>query len=182
MLELHLPAEEVFDRKESKIYKLPEITLRLEHSLLTISKWETIWELPFLSEEKKTNDQLHSYVSIMAGGNLEEETLNRLGQSHYEKLNTYLNAKHSATWFSDPPNQRKSTQTVTSELIYFWMTTYNIPFECENWPFARLMNLIRIASIKNDPDKGKKKRNKSQMLSERAMLNQKRREELGTTG
>lgn len=118
----------------------------------------------------------------MAGGDLDELTLSRLTSEHYEKLNAYLSSKQSATWFSEPPGQKKSTQTVTSELIYFWMTTYNIPFECENWPFPRLMNLIRIASIKNDPEKGKKKRNKSQMLSERAMLNKKRREELGTTG
>lgn len=182
MLELHLPETEFFDRANSKIIRVPEVTLHLKHSLLTLSKWETIWEIPFLGEGKKTTEQLYSYVNIMAGGDLDELTLSRLTSEHYEKLNAYLSSKQSATWFSESPNQRRSTQTVTSELIYFWMTTYNIPFECENWPFPRLMNLIRIASIKNDPDAGKKKRNKSQMLSERAMLNKKRREQYGTTG
>lgn len=182
MLEIKLPEQEFFDRGTSKIRRMPEVTLRLEHSLLTISKWETIWEVPFLSEEKKTNEQLYSYVNVMSGGDLSEETLSRLNADHYKKLNDYLNAKHSATWFSEPPGQRRSTQTITSELIYYWMTAYNIPFECETWPLARLMNLIRIASIKNDPDAGKPKKNKSQMLSERAMLNKKRREQYGTSG
>lgn len=182
MLELHLPAMELFDRKNSKIRRVPELTLRLEHSLLTISKWETIWEIPFLSDTKKTNEQLYSYVSVMSNGDASEETLSRLTPEHYEKLNEYLNARHSATWFSDSPTKSRGTQTVTSELIYFWMTTYNIPFECESWPLARLMNLIRIAALKNDPESGKKKKSKSQMMSERAMLNKKRREQYGTTG
>lgn len=180
MLEIHLPEKEYFDRINSKIRKVPEINLVLEHSLFTIAQWETKWEAPFLSETQKTTEQLVSYISIMAGEDLSEETIDRLTTTDFNKIKEFLNAKHSATWFSDSPGRQRSTQVTTTELIYYWMTAYNIPFECERWHLARLMNLIRIASIKNDPEP--KKRKKSEMLSERAALNAKRRAEMQTKG
>lgn len=180
MLEIRIPEAEFFDRKNSKIRRVPEKVLNLEHSLLTVSKWETKWEVPFLSDAKKTSEQLFSYISIMAGEELDEDLQSRLTNEHFEQIRNFLNAKHSATWFSDTPGARKNTQATTSELIYYWMTAYNIPFECERWHLARLMNLIRIASIKNDPEP--KKRKKSEMLSERAALNAKRRAEMNTPG
>lgn len=180
MLEIHLPEQEYFDRRNSKIKAVPEIHLVLKHSLLTISEWETIWEVPFLSQSQKTTEQLHSYISIMAGTELSEQTLDRFTRADYKKIRDFLNAKHSATWFNDKPGKGGRTQITTTELIYYWMTIYNIPFKCEEWPLSRLMNLIRIASIKNDPEP--KKRNRTEMLNERAALNAKRRAEMNSKG
>lgn len=182
MLEIEIPETEVFDEKTSKLYKLPAVSLRLEHSLLSLSKWEEMWETPFLSNTKKTTDQLVSYVKLMSETPLDDSVLARFTNENYTKLNNYLNAKHSATWFSDEGSTTGAKQTVTSELIYYWMTAFNIPFECEKWPLARLMNLIKIAQIKNDTDQKKSGRPKSQMLSERAALNAKRREEMKSKG
>ena len=183
MLEIEIPETEVFDEKTSKLYKLPAVSLRLEHSLLSLSKWEEIWETPFLSNTKKTTDQLVSYVKLMSETPLDDSVLARFTSENYKKLNNYLNAKHSATWFSDEGSTTGAKQTVTSELIYYWMTAFNIPFECERWPLARLMNLIKIAQIKAEQQNPKKnKRPQSQMLSERAALNAKRREEMKSKG
>ena len=182
MLEIKIPEAELFDERTSKLIRLPEVVLHLEHSLRSLSKWETRWGVPFLSNTKKTREQLVSYVSLMSETPIEEATLDRFGPEEYQALNDYLNAKHSATWFSEEPKTSTANKTVTSELIYYWMTAFNIPFECDTWPLARLMNLINIAQIKNDTDPKKRNRPKSQMLSERAALNAKRKAELNTRG
>ena len=184
MLELVLPETELFDEKNSKIIRLPKSTLRLEHSLLSLSKWESVWEVPFISREPKTREQLMSYIAIMSLDPISVEDLQRLESVHFETINEYLERKHSATWFSDTGSKGGTGRTITSELIYYWMTSYNVPFVCETWPLARLMNLIRIAQIKAeeaDPNR-KNKRPSSTMLSERAALNAKRREQLNSKG
>lgn len=148
MLEMKIPESEYFDEKTYKLFRLPEVVLHLEHSLLSVSKWETLWETPFLSDTKKTPEQLISYVGLMSVTPIKDTELARFGPKQYQELNNYLNAKHSATWFSDENQKGSSRQPVTSELIYYWMTAFNIPFECQTWPFSRLMNLIKIAQIK----------------------------------
>ena len=182
MLEIKIPEAELFDERTSKLIRLPEVVLHLEHSLRSLSKWETRWGIPFLSNTKKTREQLVSYVSLMSEIPIDESVLDRFGPEQYQALNDYLNAKHSATWFSEEPKSASGNKTVTSELIYYWMTAFNIPFECDAWPLARLMNLIKIAQIKNDTDPKKRNKPKSQMLSERAALNAKRKAELNTRG
>lgn len=182
MLELTIEASESFDPRRSKIVRHPEIRVSLEHSLLAISKWESIWEIPFLGREQKTQEQLASYVIIMSDGKLTEEDLLRFTEEDYEKIRTLLNRKYTATYFSDSATDKGPSQIVTSELLYYWMTANNIPFECERWHISRLMTLIRVAAIKNNPEPQKNGRVTSQILSERAALNKKRREELGTTG
>ena len=181
MLELTLEEAELFDEKTSRFVRFPARKVRLEHSLLSMSKWESVWEIPFLTQTKKTQEQLLSYIEFMCLDSPPDD-LWRMPKTEMEKLNTYISAKHSATWFSDDGETGTSTQTVTSELVYYWMTAFNIPFECENWPFSRLMNLIRIAQIKNADPKKNKGRPRSRMLSERAALNAKRRAEMKTEG
>ena len=183
MLEMKIPESEYFDEKTYKLFRLPEVVLHLEHSLLSVSKWETLWETPFLSDTKKTPEQLISYVGLMSVTPIKDTELARFGPKQYQELNDYLNAKHSATWFSDENQKGSFRQTVTSELIYYWMTAFNIPFECQTWPFSRLMNLIKIAQIKAEAANGKKNnRPKSHMLSERAALNAKRRDDMQSKG
>lgn len=185
MLEMTIDETEVFDEKTMRIYKLEPVTVRLEHSLLSLSKWETYWEKPFLTDEKKTKEQLLSYVQFMSEEPIPMQTLSRFEKKHFEALNEYLESKHSATFFSDEPTFTGRKKIVTTELIYYWMTAFNIPFECERWPLARLMNLIRIAQIKAeeaDPTKKKRRRSSSELLSERSALNAKRREQLKSKG
>ena len=182
MLELELPERRYFDESTRKFFTKPPMTLRFEHSLLSLSKWESIWEVPFLSRTSKTDEQLRSYLKCMSFDPITDDTIARLTETHYTELQKYLGAKHSATWFNDEGSGGGTGQTVTSELIYFWMASYNIPFECESWQLPRLMNLIKIASIKNDTDPKKNRRSRSQMLSERAALNAKRRAEAGNGG
>ena len=97
MLEIKIPEAELFDERTSKLIRLPEVVLHLEHSLRSLSKWETRWGIPFLSNTKKTREQLVSYVSLMSETPIEESILDRFGQEEYQALNDYLNAKHSAT-------------------------------------------------------------------------------------
>lgn len=183
MLEIAIEETEFFNEQTMKLIRVPAVTLRLEHSLRSLSKWETIWETPFFSDTKKTPEQLLSYVSQMSETSIDDMTLSRFGKIEFEKLNKYLSGKHSATWFSDEGQKTTRGPIVTSELIYYWMTAYNIPFECDGWPLPRLMNLIKIAQIKTEQQNPKKtRRPQSQMLSERAALNAKRRAEMNSKG
>lgn len=185
MLEIAIEETEFFNEKSMKLIRVPSVTLRLEHSLRSLSKWETFWEIPFYSDKKKTPEQLLSYVSQMSEDPIDDFTLSRFGKDEFDKLNKYLGSKLSATWFSDEGDEKPGRgPIVTSELIYYWMTAFNIPFECDTWPLPRLMNLIKIAQIKaeqQNPNK-KNRRPKSQMLSERAALNAKRRADMNSKG
>ena len=184
MLEIVIEETELFNEKSMKLIRVPSVTLRLEHSLRSLSKWETEWEIPFFSEKKKTPEQLLSYVGKMSEDPIDDFTLSRFGQDEFSKLNKYLGSKLSATWFSDEGDKKPGRgPIVTSELIYYWMTAFNIPFECDTWPLPRLMNLIKIAQIKTEQQNPKKnKRPQSQMLSERAALNAKRRADMNSKG
>lgn len=166
-----------------KIVRVPERKLRLEHSLSSMSKWEEKWEIPFLSKTRRTPQQLLSYVESMSLEPIDEYTLAAITKKQFEEINDYLSSKRSATWFSDEGSEKSNGTVVTSELIYYWMTAFGIPFECDKWPIQRLMNLIKIAQIKTEQQNpNKKKRPTSSMLSERAALNAKRRAELNSTG
>lgn len=184
MLEIVIKETELFNEKSMKLIRVPSVTLRLEHSLRSLSKWEMEWEIPFYSDQKKTPEQLLSYVSQMSEDPIDDFTLSRFGQDEFNKLNKYLGSKLSATWFSDEGDKKSGRgPVVTSELIYYWMTAFNIPFECDTWPLPRLMNLIKIAQIKTEQQNPKKnKRPQSQMLSERAALNAKRRADMNSKG
>lgn len=178
MLEIVIPEREWFDERSSRILRFRGATITLEHSLLSISKWESIWEVPFLTDTKKSPDQLKSYVELMVVGEAPTNFTHQLSKENLEQINKYIEAKHSATWFSEDPSAKGSHKTVTSELVYYWMTAFNVPFECENWQFSRLMNLLKIAMIKQEEQTKKKShRSRSQMLSERSALNAKRLKE-----
>ena len=175
MLELHIPQGELFDFESSKIVKLPAIDVRLEHSLLSMSKWESKWEIAFQSKfHKKTPEQIISYVEMMEIDG-KYGFGHRLTAEQIEKVNELLQAKRSATWFNDEDRKTTGGNTVTSELIYYWMTAFNIPFECDKWPLNRLLNLVKICMIKHEEQtKKKSRRSRSEMLSERSALNAKR--------
>lgn len=158
------------------------ITLKLEHSLSSMSKWESIHEKPFYNKEQMTPEELVSYVTQMCLTDLDPQLYaNRLKADHFVAVMDYINSKQSATWFKDI-EQKKSgpSEVITNELIYFWMIKFDIPFApCEEWHLNRLMTLIKIISIKSA--KPKKMSRAEQMAQQRA-LNEQRRREMGTSG
>lgn len=160
--------------------ELEAVELSFEHSLISISKWESEYKKPFFGREDKTIEEGAFYIKCMLlTENVPDATLNRLSKSNVKAITDYINDKQSATWFRDDPNQRPSREVITSELIYYWLVQFNIPFEVENWHLNRTMTLIKIAGIKQTKPK---KMSKAQQMEEYRSLNAKRREALGSSG
>lgn len=181
MLELEIPAKEMYNEDTNEfLYSKPTI-LRLEHSLVSISKWEAKWKKPFLLKGYEfPREEMVDYIRCMTiNQNVDPMTYKLLTRKEFEKVNAYIEDELTATKFSNL-NSRPNTQVVTSELVYYWMTVHNIPFECQKWHFSRLMTLIQICSIKNNPDSNKM--SKQAILAQNRALNAKRRKNLKTRG
>lgn len=179
MLEITIPARELFDETTCEFTYMNEQTLRLEHSLVSLSKWESKWCKPFLSKEKKTLEETIDYIKCMTlTQNVNDTVYQFLGNENINKINKYIESPMSATTFG-PENSRPNREIVTSELIYYWMIALNIPFECQKWHLNRLLTLIKVCSIKNQPPK---KMSKGELMSRNAALNAARRKQLNTKG
>lgn len=180
MLKLTVPATELYDEVNNQFITLDETTLELEHSLVSLSRWESKWEKPFLSPDKKTSDETWGYIQDMC---LDEEVsfdvLNRLDQSHIEKINSYIEDKMTATWFTELPGKPPSREIITAEIIYYWMIALNIPLECEEWHLNRLFTLIKVLNQKNQPEK---KVSRNEAAAQRRALNEKRKAQMKTSG
>lgn len=156
-----------------------DVTLRLEHSLISISKWESKWCVPFLSSEK-TPEQILDYIKCMTLNPVDDSVYDRLTRKNIQDINDYIAAPMTATVVNDPTSKRRnSTEFVTSELIYYWMIAYNIPVEFEKWHINRLIMLIRVCSAKNEPAK---KMSKSEVAASYRALNAARKAKLHTKG
>jgi hypothetical protein len=179
VLTIHLQSQEFFDEEKSEFVTVPGVDLELEHSLVSLSKWESIYEKPFLGKDKKTTEEILGYVRAMiVSENVPEGALSLLTEDDFDKINDYIEAKMTATWFSDkktPP----SREVITSELIYYWMISFNIPLSCENWHLNRLFTLIRVCSTKNQPEK---KMSKRELMARNRALNEQRRAQYNTSG
>jgi len=169
---------EGFNEATNEFVAAESETVELEHSLVSLSKWESKWELPFLSNEKKTDEQVLDYVKMMSSAPLSEELLSKFTPEIYSAINNYINSKMTATWINDH-QEAKSTEIVTSELIYYWMIALGIPFECQHWHLNRLLMLIKVCNLKNAPPK---KMSRAEMQQRNRDLNAQRRAELGTKG
>lgn len=185
MLKVYVPEQEVFDEKKNEFIKLKAVNLSLEHSLVSISKWEAIFLKPFIVNTKtddKTPEEIIKYIECMTiTQNVDFRIYKCLPKNVVEQIREYIASPLSATTFSNRTNKAPSREVITSELIYFWMTAYNIPFECEKWPIQRLLNLIKICSIKNDPN-GSKKMSKKDVMASNTALNAARRARAGSRG
>lgn len=180
MLTITVPGGESFDNDTQKFVYTTDVTITLEHSLVSLSKWEALLEKPFLGREKKTIEETFAYIQAMClTPDVEPEVFYRLTKENLDEVNNYIGAKMSATWFTDNKNQRPSREIITSELIYYWMTALNIPLECEHWHLNRLFTLIKVAGEKNSP---KKKMGRSEALAQQRALNAQRQAEYGTAG
>lgn len=187
MLTITIPKSRLWDTKEEAFINIKEQTLSLEHSLVSISKWEAKWHKPFISDEKKTQEQTLDYIKYMTlTQNVDNNVYNALTKENFEEITAYIENKMTATWFSEPKNAPQvpgKKEIITSELIYYWMIALEIPFECQKWHLNRLLTLIKVCNAKAKAANGKKSSvNKREILANNAELNAARRKKLGTSG
>lgn len=180
MLRIVIPAVEEWDENKQEFINAPEQILQLEHSLVSLSKWESKWCKAFMSKQEKTYEETLDYIKCMTvTQNVKPETYNRLTSSNVEEINKYIESPMTATYFSDNEKGRINNEVVTAELVYYWMIALNIPFECQKWHLNRLLTLIKVCNIKNQPPK---KMSKGEIMSRNAALNAARKKQLNTRG
>lgn len=180
MLEITIPSRELYDDATQQFINTKEQTLRLEHSLVSLSKWESKWCKVFLSKREKTLEETIDYIRCMTlTQNVDPNIYNYLTNENITQINQYIEAPMTATTFTEDRSSKGNGELVTSELIYYWMIALNIPFECRKWHLNRLLTLIRICNIKNQPPK---KMGKRDTVSQYAQLNAARRKQLNTKG
>lgn len=182
MLRIIVPPLELFDEETQKFINKPGSSIELEHSLVSLSKWESKFCKPFLVSGSKTDEEVEFYIeSMILTPDPPDNLFYRLGQENLDLINSYIESDESATTFSDMNNKRGrgGQEIVTSELIYFWMVSYNVPFETQYWHLNRLFALLRICNIKNSKQKPMSQREIAQRNRE---LNAQRKAQLGTTG
>ena len=180
MLRITIPAVEQWDEAKQEFIYTKEQTLSLEHSLVSLSKWESKWCKAFLTKDEKTFEETLDYIKCMTlTQNVDPEVYNYLTNGNINEINEYIEAPMTATYFSDEKTSKISREQVTAELIYYWMIALNIPFECQKWHLNRLLTLIKVCNIKNQPPK---KRSKKDIMSRNAALNAARRKQLNTKG
>lgn len=180
MLQITIPAYEGWDESANEFVEFKEQTLQLEHSLISLSKWESKWCKSFLSRTEKTYEETLDYVKCMTlNSNVKPDVYRGLTNENVQTITEYINAPMTATVFSDNAKGGSNREVVTAEIIYYWMVTYNIPFECQKWHLNRLLTLIKVCNIKNAPPK---KMNRRDILSRNAALNAARKKRLNTSG
>ena len=180
MLQITIPGIELWDESREIFTQTKEQTLQLEHSLVSLSKWESKWGKAFLSKQEKTYEETIDYIKCMTiTQNVDPNIYNCLSKSIIDKITEYIEAPMTATYFSKEQSSGNSREQVTSELIYYWMIALNIPFECQKWHLNRLLTLIRVCNIKNQPPK---KMSKRAIMSRNAAINAARRKQLNTKG
>ena len=181
MLQIIVPiTPEGWDDEKQEFVEPETIELQLEHSLVSLSKWESKWCKPFLSDKEKTDEETLDYVKYMTlTQNVDPDVYNHLTQANHLAIRNYINAPMTATTFSEDKNGKRSREVITAELMYYWMISLNIPFECQNWHLNRLLTLVRVCNIKNQPPK---KRSKRETASRYAAMNAARRKQYNSKG
>lgn len=180
MLTVTIPSAERFDEETNTFITTKAQTLQLEHSLVSLSKWEAKWCKPFLTKEQKTSEEIIDYIRCMTiTQNVDPNIYYSMTTEILQKIVDYIEAPMTATTINDQKKGGSGREIVTSELIYYWMVAAQIPFECQKWHLNRLLMLIRICEIKNAPPK---KMSKHEILSRNKSLNAARKAALGTSG
>ena len=180
MLRITIPAVEEWDEVTEQFIQAKEQTLCLEHSLVSLSKWESKWNKAFLSNKPKTDEEVLDYIKCMTiTQNVPPDTYNRLSRENLEEINQYIEAPMTATVVNEDGTAKKSREIVTAELIYYWMIALNIPWECQKWHLNRLITLVKVCNVKNSPPK---KRSARDIMSRNAKLNAARRKQFNSRG
>ena len=181
MLEITIPGTEEWDEDKEEFITTKETTLRLEHSLVSLSKWESRWGKPFLDSEDKTIEETLDYIRCMTlTQNVDPNVYYGLTSENVKQVEAYILAPMTETTISRRNNKTFAPkETITSELIYYWMIALNIPFECQKWHLNRLITLIEVCNIKNSPPK---KLSRNELLMRNTELNAQRRKALNSKG
>lgn len=170
MLKIKVSTAESYDEESSTFTTSSSWCVDLEHSLVSVSKWESLWEKPFLGKDDKTTDETISYVRMMiVGAEPPPEVFLILLKDHLPEIKDYIEAKMTATTVPETPGASGNRETITAELVYYWMVSMRIPVEFEHWHLNRLLMLIRVISFKNEP-----KKNRKPNLADRRALNRQR--------
>lgn len=179
MLEITITEPELYDEVNEMFLPTKVHTIRLEHSLVSMSKWESKWRKPFLSKNDKSTEETMDYIKCMTiTQNVDPKIYDYISSREIKQITEYINSPQTATTFSDK-NGKPSREIITSEIVYYWMIALNIPFECQKWHLNRLLTLIKVCSIKNTPPK---KSNKADTLSRYAALNKARKNKMQSKG
>lgn len=183
MLLIDIPEIEFYDEGQNKFLTSKGTTLLLEHSLASLSKWETIYSKPFLDGKTKSTEETHKYIMCMnLAPTPSDDVYKKLSDDNIREISLYISSKQTATWFKEGPGgNRPSTEIVTNEIIYYWMIAHSIPFEAQYWHLSKLLTLIQVCNEKNKPAKRSKMGTREQASSRRS-LNAQRKSELGTSG
>lgn len=181
MLTIHIPSKSVFNEETNEFIDFKGQTIQLEHSLVSVSKWESKYQKPFMTKENKTKDETLYYIKCMTiTQNVSELAYLCMSRENIMEINKYIESPMTATTFYDPDGTNNySREIITSELVYYWMISLNIPMECQRWHFNRLLTLIRVCNIKNNPQK---KMSNNDIMKRNKALNDARRKKLNTRG
>lgn len=180
MLEIEVSGE-LFDEENELFITVKPTILHLEHSLLSISKWEQKFHKAFISDRRKTEEEMLYYIQhcMTITKNVPENVYKVLSEENYHMIENYMDDPMTATWFWDD-NKKEKAHPTPSEVIYCKMFSFGIPMECEKWHINRLIALIRTFNVENR--RGKKKMSKAEIMRRNAILNERRKKELGTQG
>lgn len=180
MLTITIPGEEMWDEEQEVFIYGKEQTLKLEHSLVSLSKWESKWHKSFLHTENKTHEETLDYIKCMTlTQNVNPEVYRRLTEKNIEEIEKYIGDPMTATTFKEEKGGKKDREIVTSELIYYWMVSYNIPSEYQKWHLNRLITLIRVCGVKNSPPKKMSMRDR---INRNAEINRRNRQRFKSKG
>ena len=180
MLSITVPDTELFDDANQQFYIVKGGTIQLEHSLVSISKWESKWKKPFFLKNNKTAEETLDYIRCMTiTQNVNPYLYKCLTNENIATIKNYIDDPMTATTISNPKKNGGKNEVVTSEILYYYMITLGIPFECQKWHLNRLIMLMRVCSIKNSKPQ---KMSKSDYLAHRRALNEKRKKALHTHG
>ena len=179
MLYITVPKTELFDDRTSRFIDVKETKLCLEHSLVSISKWEEKWHVPFLEEKEKTVEQTLDYIKCMTlTQNVDPMVYLALTQDNMKEIAAYIDESRTATWFKEDKSRGRNKQVITSEVIYSWMVAHQIPVEFQKWHISRLLTLIRVCNENNNP----KKMSKKDLYAQNRALNAQRKARHRTKG
>lgn len=180
MLRITIPATELWDERRQEFINTKEQTLQLEHSLVSLHKWESRWNKPFLTNQNKTYEETVDYIRCMTlTQNVNPDVYSCLTAENLKLVNDYIQAPMTATVFSEDRSGKANREIITAELIYYWMIALQIPTEYRKWHLNQLLTLVRVCNIKNSPPK---KRSRADIMQQNAAINAARRKQFNTMG
>ncbi len=180
MLQIMVPERELWNEEQLQFVHAKATVLQLEHSLVSVSKWESKWGKAFLGSKEKTREETIDYIKCMTiTQNVPPEVYECLTTENLEAIKKYIGSDMTATKFYEDAVPKRNREAVTSELIYYWMVSYNIPMECQKWHLNRLLTFIRLCDLKNQPPKHTNRREQAQRY---ARINEERRRLWNTRG